>query len=189
MLMAGFAWADIAGAMADEEEGPVVHAAVAPRPLPHAKGFAAGVRQVLTFYMNDRCQPEMAKDDQAYALGDSEMIVLLGCNPGDDQNSYFVFRAPFGRPDLAKQVALPLPPTLSAKDFPPDRQYFGELSWDAKTATLIQFDRGGAKGDCGTRTRWTFDGVDFPVTEFRRQSICGPGGDFPIVYRARVETR
>lgn len=189
IMAARSAWAEASEAVPDAPDIPVVHAVVAPKALLHGKGFAAGVRQVLVFYLKDRCQPDMAKADQAYALGESEMLVLIGCNHGAIQDSYFVFRAPLGRPDRSKQVALPLPPGLSAKDFPPDREYFGDLSWEANTATLIQFDRGRVKGDCGTRTRWTFDGRQFRITEFSRQVICGPGGDFPIVYRARVDTR
>jgi hypothetical protein len=171
---------------------PAVHAVLAPKPLANGKAFAATVRQVLTFFLKARCQPDMAADgDNAFALNDAEMIAIIGCQRGAFQNSYLVFRAPFGHPESARQIVMPLQPTLSRRQAPADLRgvYQGEVGWDPRRATFYEIARGAAAGNCGTSTDWTYDGHDFAVSEFRRQDFCGgPSGDWPVVYRAHLDT-
>ena len=170
---------------------PVVHAAPAAKPLAHGKGFAAGVRTVLNIYLTGRsCQADFTDGDEAYALNATEMLVLIGCSRGAYQGNGFVFVAPIGHPESAHQVVLPVPPTIDPASIAAEDigDYWGTMEWGPKRATLTLSSRGRGMGDCGSRTQWTYDGHGFVVTEFERQDKCGgPPGDFPAVYRVRVE--
>lgn len=166
---------------------PVIHAAPQPPPLPDRARFAALARRAhATLLRQYDCDAEMAREDEAFALDTSTVLVLLGCNQAAYQESSLAFEAPRAAPEKGQLLVLPVPPTEPAEqDDPGD---YVSLGWDAKTSTLHESAKGRGLADCGSSTSWTFDGKRFVLSGFNVMGRCGggPAGDWPAVYRTRV---
>jgi hypothetical protein len=172
---------------------PVLRAAPARTPLPNAKAFAAAVRrsQAKLIAADGYCQPEMKEADQAFALNDSEAIVLIGCMQAAYQASVLLFRAPRADPAKARQVIFPPQPTVDPKLVAEQGgAYIAEDGWDPKTASFSESAKGRGLADCGSSSTWTFDGKDFHLSSYNALNRCGggPPGDWPTLWRTRVVT-
>lgn len=170
---------------------PVVHADPARTPLADPKAFAAAVRrsQKALLARHDICQPEMARDDAAYALDDAEAVVILGCYQAAYQSSVLLLRAPRTAPEKARQVIFPAQPTVDPKLAADQDGEYVEGDWDPKTASFTEHAKGRGLADCGESSTWTFDGKDFRLTQFNSLTRCGGGpvaGDWPMLWGARV---
>jgi hypothetical protein len=171
---------------------PPLPAVVARRADPTLKvppGFAAKVRRAQGKALAD-CDPARKDADAAYALNGGEVLVTLGCMMHAYQSSMLLLRAPRDAPEKATLVVMP----PAAGDRPPgpeDRGRYVEGEWDPKTATFFEAAKGRGLADCGQSTSWAFDGVAFRLAEANRMGRCsgGPPGDWPTVYRAKVEVR
>ncbi len=167
---------------------PVVYAKPAAPPLAGGPALAARVRraQAAVLARHD-CDPDLARSDEADPLSDHEALVILGCVSGAYQTSVMIFRAPRAAPEKSSLIVLPLQPTLTAADSPPeDRgEYVAEGGWDRKSATFTESAKGRGLADCGQSTAWVFDGAQFHVASFSRLDRCGggPPGDWSTVYR------
>jgi hypothetical protein len=154
-------------------------------------GFAARVRraQARALQQND-CDDARKDLDEAYALGDGEVLVKLGCMMHAYQSSMLLLRAPRGAPERARLVAMP-PAAGDAPLGPDDAGRFVEGEWDPETATFFESAKGRGLADCGSSTSWVFDGTAFRLAEAHRMNRCsgGPPGDWPTVYRSSVEVR
>jgi hypothetical protein len=73
----------------------------------------------------------------------------------------------------------------------PNQGFHTEVEWDAEHATVFEAAKGRGLADCGSSTSWVFDGTDFRLAEASRMNRCagGPPGDWPTVYRSKVEVR
>jgi len=153
---------------------PVIHAAPQPPPLPDRARFAALARRAHAALLRQYdCEPEMAHEDQAFALDASTVLVMLGCNQAAYQESILAFEAPRGAPEKAQLLVLPVPPTEPAEqDDPGD---YVSLDWDAKTSTLHESAKGRGLADCGESTSWTFDGKRFVLSGHNVMGRCGGG--------------
>jgi hypothetical protein len=167
---------------------PIVHGTPPTDAFAGGAAFAAQVRRTqVALLAKHECETDVLTADHADALNDREALVTLGCVRGAYQTSVLVFRAPRDAPQKASQVILPLQPTLTDADSPPqDRgEYVAEDGWDPKTATFVESAKGRGMADCGQSTEWLFDGAQFHVASFNRLDRCGggPPGDWPTLYR------
>lgn len=169
---------------------PVIIARRADPGLTVPPGFAARVRraQAGTLVRND-CEDDRAEVDRAYPLNRTEVLVELGCMMHAYQSSMLLLRAPRDAPERAKLVVMP----LAAGDEPVSPDGAGryiEGSWDPETATFGEVTKGRGLADCGSSTVWAFDGTQFRLAEAQRMNRCaGRLGDWPTVFRAKIETR
>lgn len=63
------------------------------------------------------------------------------------------------------------------------------VSYDAKTQTLYNFEKGRGLGDCGATNSWVWDGEAFVPTSQNLMSECRgvPPEDWPVSYRTRAK--
>ncbi len=56
--------------------------------------------------------------------------------------------------------------------------------WDGHSAQLSSFSRGRSWGDCGTRTRYVWDGAMFRIVERETMPVCRRSEDFIVIWQA-----
>lgn len=151
-------------------------------------GFAARVRKAQAAVLTkEDCDTDgRHPDDAAHPLSRDEVLVFLGCLMGAYQGYSLVVRAPRDAPEKGRVVILP-----TAVGDRPNEGFHTEVDWDAEHATVYEAAKGRGLADCGSSTGWVFDGTGFRLAEANRLNRCsgGPPGDWPTVYRSRVEVR
>jgi hypothetical protein len=151
-------------------------------------GFASRVRkaQAAVLTKEDCATDGRHPEDAAHPLGRSEVLVFLGCMMGAYQGYSLVVRAPLDAPEKGRVVILP-----TAAGDQPNAGFHTEVDWDAERATVFEAAKGRGLADCGSSTSWVFDGTDFRLAEASRMNRCsgGPPGDWPTVFRSKVEVR
>ncbi|WP_331089087.1 DUF1176 domain-containing protein [Phenylobacterium sp.] len=167
---------------------PVLVARRADPSLTVPAGFAARVRkaQAAVLTKEDCATDERRPDDAAHPLGRGEVVVFLGCLMGAYQGYSLVVRAPRDAPEKGRVVILP-----AAVGDQPNQGFHTEVDWDPEHATIHEAAKGRGLADCGSSTSWVFDGTTFRLAEANRLNRCsgGPPGDWPTVYRSKVEVR
>ena len=167
---------------------PILHAPPPGPPLEHATAFAAAVRRAQAGLLKQReCEDEtVGRDDEAFALGQGEALIVLNCIYGAYQVGSLVFVAPRASPERARLLVLPTPPT--AMPDPDGGGWVTDADWDAKRSILSESAKGRGLADCGSSTQWAFDGEHFRIAAYNALNRCtgGPPGDWAAVYRTRV---
>jgi hypothetical protein len=164
---------------------PSLRHAPAPKPLAarDAERLARAVRKAKAGILDDvGC--DSAANDEAYALTDSDALVLLECMSGAYQEGSLVFRVPRDAP--AKAVLLHLESIPG--ETPLDQLWLA--GYDAASGELAHHIKDRGLGDCGGDARWQFDGKAFHLLAYRRMQRCGGlmPEDWPWLWRARVDT-
>jgi hypothetical protein len=160
--------------------GPVPKA-LAPR---DAARLAAAVRKAKTEVLDDEgC--ESRSNDEAYALTDSDALVLVECMTGAYQEGSLAFRVPRDAP--AKAVLLHFD-TIPG-EAPLDQLWLA--GYDAASGELAHHSKGRGLGDCGGDAHWQFDGNVFHLLDYRLMQRCGGlmPDEWPWLWRARVESK
>jgi hypothetical protein len=165
---------------------PSLARASAPKPLAtrDATRLAAAVRKAKADVLDDEgC--ESTSNDQAYALTDSDALVLVECMTGAYQEGSLAFRVPRDAP--AKAVLLRFD-TIPG-EAPLDQLWLA--GYDPASGELAHHSKGRGIGDCGGDARWQFDGNAFHLLEYRQMQRCGglEPDDWPWLWRARVATK
>jgi hypothetical protein len=164
---------------------PSLARASVPKPLASrdATRLAAAVRKAKADVLDDEgC--ESASNDQAYALTDSDALVLVECMTGAYQEGSLAFRVPRDAP--AKAVLLRFD-TIPGEP-PLDQLWLA--GYDPASGELAHHSKGRGLGDCGGDARWQFDGTGFHLLEYRQMRRCGGlmPDDWPTLWRARAAT-
>ena len=132
------------------------------------------------------CDPSHAEFDEAEPLTATEALVILSCSNAAYQGNSLAYRVPRNRPEAARLLVMPAPPTQPRDETPGDGDYV-DPEYDPQTAVFASSAKGRGLADCGASTEWTFDGRDFHVSAFAEQARCGgAAGDWPTVYRTRA---
>jgi hypothetical protein len=170
---------------------PVVHARPTTDNLPGPAAFAAAVRRGARAALEAHdCEAEAASNDEAHALDATTALVMIGCIDGAYQSSVITFIAPRAAPLLAHLLVMPPQPTIDPANERADvRGEYVSGDWDAARASFSESSKGRGVADCGSSSTWTFDGHGFRLTAYSALDRCGggPPGDWPTLYRARVE--
>jgi hypothetical protein len=170
---------------------PLVRVGLPAPALAQPRRLAAAVRRLNAHVLAaHECDIDPDALDEAYPLTRSEALVLIGCGRFAYQTSVLAFRTP--RDDPARAVPLELPEPrrtvgLASPDLPAMINEFVEGSYDPATRVFSEFSKGRGMADCGSSTKWTFDGAAFRLSAFRWQDRCAGGqpGDWPVLYRTR----
>jgi hypothetical protein len=175
---------------------PVVRAVPAKAALARPRAFADAVRTARQDELNRHdCDLDTAKDDQAFAPDAGHVVVFLACNLGAYNLQGVLFIAPRAAPDQARLLILPLEPGRKPADISAQNaavyswnRQAADTGWKAKSATFWTREKARGRGDCGSRSAWTFDGKDFQLSRYDKLDQCsgGPDGDWPTLYRTRV---
>ena len=170
---------------------PVVRAVPTKSVLADPHRFAQAVRAVKKDDLERRgCDLDVADNDLAFMPDAGRVVVFLACNVGAYNLQGVLFIAPREAPDRASLLTLPPEPGHA-----PGQEmeiywnrYAPDTGWRAERATFWTRSKGRGRGDCGSRTAWTFDGKDFQLTRYDKLDRCsgGPEGDWPTLYRARL---
>ncbi len=170
---------------------PVVHARPTADNLPGPAAFAAAVRRGARAVLKAHdCEAEAASIDEAHALDATTALAMIGCIEGAYQASVITFIAPRAAPRLARVLVMSPRPTIDPANRPAGvRGEYVSGAWDAARASFSESAKGRGVGDCGSSSTWTFDGHGFRLTAYNALERCGggPPGDWPPLYRARVE--
>lgn len=173
---------------------PVLRAAPEPPPLAEPERFARAVRSRNAALVARRCDPPRGETsaDEAQPLTADDALVLLQCWRGPYQSSALVLRVPRTAPERAEPVLLPPVPgglrLVKGQGAEDDASVLTEPVYDPASATLNSFSKGRGIGDCGVALGWVFDGKAFqPASRDEQRRCAGSPGDWPALYRSRIE--
>ncbi|VUS58983.1 DUF1176 domain-containing protein [Klebsiella spallanzanii] len=104
------------------------------------------------------------------ALTDDKVLLMTSCEAGAYNTIWLAWLVSRQRPYVAHPVRLTLP-------FQPPGEALREVelvnaSYDDRRQELVALDKGRASGDCGTQTRWRYDGQRFSLVRYAQQPQC-----------------
>lgn len=136
-------------------------------------------------FAKEECENDTPQKPEAYALDQSQALVLVPCIMGAYQGSSLAFIAERGS-GRAKQLIAPMPYRGNDPDRA-DADYFTEGSFDPETGTLSMAAKGRGLADCGVSASWIWDGQSFRMSALSLQQACGGAepGDWPTLFRSR----
>ncbi|PKH21724.1 hypothetical protein CIG19_14350 [Enterobacterales bacterium CwR94] len=102
-------------------------------------------------------------------LTTEKALLLVSCEMGAYNTISLAFEVSRSQPYVARGLALRLPFT------PPGGERSVELlnaQYDPSNSQLSLLAKGRGLGDCGSRSRWQFDGKSFVLAEYAEESEC-----------------
>ena len=103
-------------------------------------------------------------------LTDQRALLLVSCEMGAYNVIDLAFEVTRSQPYVARGITLTLPFTPPGAS---DRQLeLINAEYDAASGQLYTFGKGRGLGDCGSATRWQFDGTRFVLAEYAEESTC-----------------
>ena len=117
-------------------------------------------------------------------LGDGKTLYIIPCFAGAYNTAYRVYLVRNGENEKAR--------TLYFANFSQSLGWYGSdtlinASYEPDTKALISFGKGRGLGDCGNAARYTWDGFDFRMIEYRAWDQCDGSRQpeqWPVVYSA-----
>ncbi|MBS6907487.1 MAG: DUF1176 domain-containing protein [Klebsiella sp.] len=104
------------------------------------------------------------------ALTDDRVLLMTSCEAGAYNTIWLAWLVSRQRPYIAHPVRLTLP-FQPPGDGPRDVELVN-ARYDDRRQELVTLDKGRAPGDCGTQTRWRYDGQRFSLVRYARQPQC-----------------
>jgi hypothetical protein len=120
--------------------------------------------------------------DEVSLLSKTEVIAIIKCSDSAYQSYFLAFRAPLNDPKKSSVLRL-----LGLPGEAPETG-ISNAEYDSATVTLSSHNKGRGLFDCGENKDWVFDGKDFQLSEYSRQTRCGgmnSPGDFPTLWRTQ----
>lgn len=146
----------------------------APRivPLALSQEETAGLIDFGTWRVNtDRCSLDPQRREVSVApLSDKQALLLVSCEMGAYNVIDLAFEVTRTPPYVARRLTLTLP-------FVPPHHSDKKLElinaqYDASKSELLTYSKGRGLGDCGTATRWQYNGREFVLAEYAEESTC-----------------
>ena len=117
-------------------------------------------------------------------LGDGKTLYIIPCFAGAYNTAYRVYLVRNGENEKAR--------TLYFANFSQSLGWYGSdtlinASYEPDTKALISFGKGRGLGDCGNAARYTWDGFDFRMIEYRAWDQCDGSRQpeqWPVIYKA-----
>ncbi|WP_460762636.1 DUF1176 domain-containing protein [Lysobacter fragariae] len=163
---------------------PSLQHAPVPRPLKEsdARRLAASVRKAQRALLEkEDCTSDDGEFDNAYALTDSDALVMVECMRGAYQGTSVLFRTPRRNAKQAERVVLEGVGAIRAQDM------LTMADYNPETATLSHFAKGRGLGDCGEFANWVFDGERFHLADYSVMDHCA--GLMPDEWKTLWRTR
>lgn len=104
------------------------------------------------------------------ALTDDKVLLMTSCEAGAYNTIWLAWLVSRQRPYIAHPLRLTLP-FQPPGDVPRDVELVN-ARYDDRRQELVTLDKGRAPGDCGTQTRWRYDGQRFSLVRYAQQPQC-----------------
>ena len=104
------------------------------------------------------------------ALTDDKVLLMTSCEAGAYNTIWLAWLVSRQRPFIARPLRLTLP--FQPPGDAPRAIELVNASYDDRHQELVTLDKGRAPGDCGTQTRWRYDGQRFSLVRYARQPQC-----------------
>lgn len=143
-----------------------------PQPAPLTRDEISGLIDYGTWRINtDSCSLDPLRREVSVApLTDQRALLLVSCEMGAYNVIDLAFEVTRNPPYVARGVTLTLPFTPPGTG---DRQLeLINAEYDAASGQLYTFGKGRGLGDCGSATRWQFDGTRFVLAEYAEETTC-----------------
>lgn len=145
--------------------------AAAPLPAALTRSETSGLLDYGSWRINgDACSLDPGQREVNVApLTDRKALLMVSCERGAYNMINLAFAVTRAPPYVAQAIRLTLPFT------PPRGERQLELinaEYDASRGELYTFSKGRGLGDCGTATRWRFNGSSFTLAEYAEESVC-----------------
>ena len=141
-------------------------------PAPLTREETSGLIDYGTWRINtDSCSLDPLRREVSVApLTDQHALLLVSCEMGAYNVIDLAFEVTRSTPYVARGITLTLPFTPPRAS---DRQLeLINAEYDAASGQLYTFGKGRGLGDCGSATRWQFDGTRFVLAEYAEESTC-----------------
>ncbi len=111
----------------------------------------------------------MRRQVRVSALTDDKALLLIDCEAGAYNMVERAWLVSRDKPFTARLVRLILPFTPENGD---DEMELMNTAFDEKTRELTTLTKGRSQADCGTSSRWRFDGQRFRLVRYAQQPTC-----------------
>ena len=141
-------------------------------PMPLTRDETSGLIDFGTWRVNaENCSLDpMRREVSVAPLTDSKALLLIGCEMGAYNVIDLAFEVTRSQPYVARGMSLTLPFTPPSRS---DRQLeLINADYDAASGQLYTFNKGRGLGDCGSASRWQFNGTQFELAEYAEESTC-----------------
>ena len=119
----------------------------------------------------DRCSLDPQRREVSVApLSDKKALLLVSCEMGAYNVIDLAFEVTRTQPYVARGLTLTLPflpPHHSDK-----KLELINAQYDASRSELLTYSKGRGLGDCGTATRWQYNGREFVLAEYAEEGTC-----------------
>lgn len=153
----------------------------APKPLSEADSKRAldAVREATRSDWEKDMVEAGLPEGQAFALSDSEALVILKTECGAYNCAYNLYQAPLDQPQQARRASIPEIPVF--EELPPS----GSVEFDPASGELSSFTLAMGMGGCGFTQRWRYDGQGFvPVHATMLGTCLGLDSTYwPVLWR------
>lgn len=119
------------------------------------------------------------------ALGGGRTLVLIACGTG----AYNVTNVPFIAARQAREIRIepaPFDVALDDIEVAEGHRMLVNAEWDSATMTLSEFSKGRGFGDCGSRSRYGWDGSRFRLLAREEMPECRGSYIYVTTWRAEV---
>lgn len=147
-------------------------AKVSPAPTPLGRDEYNDLLDFATWRMNNvQCSLDpLRREVWVTALTDDKALIMTSCESGAYNTIYRAWLASRKKPFVTTPIRLRLPFLPSGRE---GRDIeLVNLTFNEHTRELITLEKGRALGDCGTQTRWRFDGQRFRLARYATQPQC-----------------
>jgi len=144
----------------------------APPPAPLTQEETSGLIDYGTWRITtDNCSLDPLRREVSVApLTNSKALLLVSCETGAYNVIDLAFEVTRSQPYVSRGLTLNLPFVPPARS---DTQLeLVNAEFDASNGLLYTFSKNRGLGDCGTATRWQFDGSAFVLAEYAEEQIC-----------------
>ncbi len=158
-------------------------------PLALTQEESTGLIDFGTWRVNtDRCSLDPQRREVSVApLSDEKALLLVSCEMGAYNVIDLAFEVTRTQPYVARGLTLTLP-------FMPPHQSEKKLElinaqYDASKSELVTYGKGRGLGDCGTVTRWQYNGRDFVLAEYAEEGTCDAwhgSDDWPTLWTSKT---
>lgn len=143
-----------------------------PQPAALTREETSGLIDYGTWRVNtDSCSLDpMRREVSVSPLTDTKALLLVSCEMGAYNVIDLAFEVTREQPYVARGISLTLPftpPTINERQLE-----LINAEYDAATGQLYTFGKGRGLGDCGSASRWQFDGNSFVLAEYAEESTC-----------------
>lgn len=119
---------------------------------------------------NTQCSLDPARREvRVTALTDDKALLMIGCEAGAYNTVDLAWLVSREKPYVARAVKLRLPFKPGSGE---DELELMNVGFDTKTRELTTLAKGRGLADCGTQTRWRFDGQRFRLVRYAEEPSC-----------------